>query len=30
MDQRQHQAIHETAIDLDRYGLQSAFKENLL
>jgi len=28
MDQRQHQAIHETAIDLDRYGLQSAFKEN--
>lgn len=28
MDQRQHQAIHETAIDLGRYGHQSKFKEN--
>lgn len=28
MDQRQHQAIHETAIDLGRYGHQSVFKEN--
>lgn len=26
MDQRQHQAIHETAIDLGRYGHQSKFK----
>jgi 2-polyprenyl-6-methoxyphenol hydroxylase-like FAD-dependent oxidoreductase len=25
---RQHQAIHETAIDLGRYGHQSTFKEN--
>ena len=28
MEQRQHQAIHETAIDLGRYGHQSKFKEN--
>jgi 2-polyprenyl-6-methoxyphenol hydroxylase-like FAD-dependent oxidoreductase len=28
MAQRQHQAIHETAIDLGRYGHQSAFKED--
>lgn len=28
MSQRQHQAIHETAIDLGRYGHQSAFKED--
>ena len=28
MNQRQHQAIHETAIDLGRYGHQSVFKEN--
>lgn len=28
MHQRQHQAIHETAIDLGRYGHQSKFKEN--
>jgi len=28
MDQRHHQAIHETAIDLGRYGHQSKFKEN--
>lgn len=28
MAQRQHQAIHETAIDLGRYGHQSGFKEN--
>jgi 2-polyprenyl-6-methoxyphenol hydroxylase-like FAD-dependent oxidoreductase len=28
MAQRQHQAIHETAIDLGRYGHQSVFQEN--
>lgn len=28
MAQREHQAIHETAIDLGRYGHQSQFKEN--
>ena len=28
MDQRHHQAIYETAIDLGRYGHQSKFKEN--
>jgi 2-polyprenyl-6-methoxyphenol hydroxylase-like FAD-dependent oxidoreductase len=30
MAQRQHQAIHETAIDLGRYGHQSAFKDESL
>lgn len=30
MAQRQHQAIYETAIDLGRYGHQSAFKETSL
>jgi 2-polyprenyl-6-methoxyphenol hydroxylase-like FAD-dependent oxidoreductase len=30
MAQRQHQAIHETAIDLGRYGHQSAFKKESL
>jgi 2-polyprenyl-6-methoxyphenol hydroxylase-like FAD-dependent oxidoreductase len=29
MTERQYQAIHETAIDLGRYGHQSRFKENL-
>jgi hypothetical protein len=27
MNERQHQSIHETAIDLGRYGHQSEFKE---
>lgn len=30
MAERQHQAIHETAIDMGRYGHQSAFKEESL
>lgn len=30
MAQRQHQAIHETAIDLGRYGHQSGFKDESL